>query len=188
MVNRNVRVRTPRRRKAWITYSNSLNDVSPAGPGVVADLLSSGLSDLGVTLAGGVTFMRMVGNMYLAQNGDSAATEFRTRRLGLTWLPGRVAGASTGDAQLPQPLEAGLREATWIQQWELGAIAQTTGNYVAGSPMEPIEMSYRTGIDVTQMRKQPQLDSKLCLVYDGVGFDTDSVDLAVSVAILIALP
>jgi len=189
---RNVRVasrpRTPRRRKVWIGRNTSVDVSTPTSPHIIANLLSQGMSDLGVNYMSGVTVMRIFGNLYLDQRGDDSTPTHDDIKLGIAWLRGDVASAGAGDAQIPEPMLNSYRETDWIQQWNIGGISQTSGNYVARAPLQPVEQSMLR-VDVTQMRKQPQIDSQLCLVGDSAGlWDAGTVFLTIQLQIMCALP
>ena len=181
------RMRTPRKRKVWIRRETSVDVSTDTRPLVVVDLLSAGLSALGVNFASGVTVMRMVGGLQLVAGAQATSAVAFEARLGVAWLPSQIADASPGDGRIPDPAENGLRQTNWIQQWKLYGIEQET-DFLQFKPLDPIE---RSGvlIDVRQMRKQPHLNAKLALIIDGLSnVEAGTVDLDVSIDCMLALP
>lgn len=188
MVTRNrTIVRTPRRSKIWCQYT-SFVDITAGTPGVI-DLLAPTMTNLGLSVASGLTHMRTVGHVALVAGTvpDTTSTVFDRLRLGLLWLTSNIGPTSVGDTNIPEPREHGLWDARWIHQMSLGAFEQNPVNR-AFSPLEPIERSLLQ-VDVTQMRKQPATGARLCLAWDGgSAWTADAVNLEVTLSTLIALP
>lgn len=190
MVTRSTRVRTPRRRKVWAHYNESvtLDGSSPK----VQDMLADYYSDLGAGQQGGLTVMRIVGSLQLTDWIAGATTQSTSDiRIGVAWLDRQVAGAADGDAQVPEPLQAGIRETNWIQQWKLTGTEQSSADVSTGRPAQPQleNLSYMAHIDVTQQRRQPNAGAKLCMVISGgTSFESNTMILENELSVLLALP
>lgn len=180
-------VRTPRRSKIWCQYT-SFVDITAGTPGLV-DLLAPTMTNLGLSVASGLTHLRTVGHVALVAGTTpvTSSAVFDRVRLGLLWQTSNVSSSSVGDTNIPEPREHGLWDTRWIHQMSLAAFEQNTVDYVF-SPLEPIERSLLQ-IDVTQMRKQPATGARFCLAWDGgSAFTADAVNLEVTLSTLIALP
>jgi len=176
-------VRTPRRRKLWAVTNSPLNDMTDTDIHVF-DLLDDAFTDVGFTNFMGLTHMRTVGTLFLTHAGTEATTFiYQPLYVGLAWLSQDEAAL----AGTPKSLLTGTREVEWIQQWIMGAIEAPAGA-AQFSPLVPIEMSVLR-FDVTQMRKQPTADHRLCFVtFGGTSWETDTVDLHIVTSTLVALP
>ena len=181
------RQRTPRKEKVWIGR-NSIVANAITVRAVTAELLSAGLTDLGLNRVQGVTVMRIVGYLQLVNWTAGAVTPaYAGVRLGIAWVPQAIAGAGLDDAQIPVPLNNGLREIRWIQQFDLGGL-ETVAPHVVNTPLEPIEHS-RIEVDITQMSKQPTADHRLCLIQTGPGtVEADTTAIDFKLQIMLALP
>ena len=191
MVMRNTRVRTPRRRKTWAQFNETTVLGSGTSTPKAIDMLGAYYSDLGAGQQGGLTVMRIVGDIRLTQwTGSVASTpDYEEIRIGVAWLDRLVADAGDGDAQIPEALQDGIRETNWIQQWKLGGLEAGTGPIV-GFPLEPVveEISFKQ-VDVTQQRKQPNAGSRLTMVVSGgSGYEVNTVAFQAELSILLALP
>jgi len=176
-------IRTPRKRKFWAVHNEPLIDMTDSDTHVI-DILDNALTDVGLTNFMGMTEMRCIGRLVLNHSGTEATTPiYQPINVGLAWLSQDEAAL----AGTPKPLLTGTRETEWIQQWNMGATEAPAGAYQF-SPLVPIEMSV-LDFDVTQMRKQPAADHRLCLVtYGGSSWESGTVDLHVITNTLVALP
>lgn len=189
MTMRNTRpvARTPRRSKLWCQYT-SFVDITAGTPGLI-DLLAPTMTNLGLNVASGLTHMRTVGKIALVAGTtpNVSGTVVEKVRLGLLWVTPNISSTSVGDTNIPEPREHGTWDARWIHQTSLTALEAAPNNIVF-SPLQPIERSYAE-LDVTQMRKQPTANSRLCLAWDGGStYTADAVNLEVELSVLIALP
>jgi len=189
--NRNF-VRTPRRRKLFIQYNDTITLGSGTNTPKASDMLDQGFTDLGLTNMGGLTFMSARGELSLTQASASPVTSSQqeTIRIGFNWLDPGVASAGDGDGQIPEALLLGVRESKWIQQWQLSAIEPpVAAPVISGALLQPFERSFIGGINVRNMRKQPMADSKLTMVVSaGSSFEVNVVRLNVALLIMLALP
>ena len=190
MVSRNVRVRTPRRRKVWAHFNEAkvLDGASPKS----FDMLSSYYSDLGAGQQGGLTVMRIIGSLQLTDwIAGATSVAISDIRVGIAWLDRLVADAGDGDGQIPEPLQSGIRETNWIQQWKLTGQEQSSADVSVGRPSVPQleRISYITDIDVTQQRKQPNAGARLAIIISGgSNFETSTMVLEPELSIMLALP
>jgi len=181
-------VRTPRRRKMFVQF----NDTSVLGIGTstpkLRDMLGAGLADLGVNALGGLTVMDVRGQIAIHSGIVGAVTQVsQTIRCGYTWVNSAIANAADGDSNIPEPLQAGLREAKWIQQWQFDALEPP--GVLVNSPTEPIETSRIADIHVRNMRKQPSADDTLAFIIDGgSSYETNTMQLVTSLQVMLALP
>lgn len=182
-----TRTRTPRKEKIWIGR-NSIVGNPITVRAITADLLSAGLTDFGITRIQGLTVMRIIGYVQLVNWTAGAVTPaYAGVRLGIAWVPAAIANAGLDDAQIPVPLNNGLREIRWIQQFDLGGL-ETVAPHVVNTPLEPIEHS-RIELDITQMSKQPTADHMLCLIQSGPGtVEADTTAIDFKLQIMVALP
>ena len=193
MVTRNrTFVRTPRRRKLFIQYNNQIGLGVGATTPEIDDMLDQGFTDLGMSNMGGLTVMDVRGKLALEQSVASPAVSSaaQTIRCGYNWFDPGIATAPDGDSQIPEPLQLGVRETKWIQQWEVTAVEPPVGApVIVGAPLSPIESSRIDGIHVRNMRRQPSADSRLCFVISGgSGYEAGTVKLTVALLIMLALP
>lgn len=183
----NQRLRTPRKQKVWIGR-NSIVANAITVRAITAELLSAGLTDIGINRVAGVTVMRILGYVQLVNWTAGAVTPaYSSVRMGIAWVPQAIAGAGLDDAQIPVPLNNGLREIRWIQQFELGGL-ETVAPHVVQTPLLPVEESI-VDLDITQMSKQPTPDHRLCLIQAGpqaVEADTTAIDFKLQT--MLALP
>jgi len=185
-----MRNRTPRRRKVWAQFNEStpLDGSSPKS----LDMLGAYYTDLGAGQQGGLTVMRIVGSLQLTDWTAGATTQaISDIRVGVAWLDRLVADAGDGDAQIPEPLQDGIRETSWIQQWKLTGIEQSSADVAVGRPAQPQldRISYICDIDVTQQRKQPNAGARLAMIISGgSGFETNTMVLEAELSIMLALP
>ena len=180
-------IRTPRRKKAWFNY-HSIVDLSSGTPSIVK-LFDQAQTDLGVSNTPGITVMRAVGNLALtAWTAGATTAAYEGVKIGLAWLDRLTANAGAGDGNIPRPLQIGLRDTRWYQQWELGGL-EYTAPVVLGSPLLPVEDSMIKGIDCTNQQKQQTADQEFCMViHHGGTFETDTTRLSVNLDFLVALP
>ncbi len=188
--NQNVQIRTPRRRKVWLE-SHGFYDVS-TNANLTVKVLDNALSAMGFVQANGLTVMRTVGSISLCHGSvNAAAAEWEWVRCGLGWVSQAIADASTGDAQWPEPLQDGLRENRWIQQWILGAFSKTsgtTGAFEQANATGTPELAFKE-VDVRQQSKQPNLDSVLVFRMNGTtAWTATSMWMRIDLSFLVALP
>ena len=186
MTNRNRQfTRTPRKDKLWLhakgaqAFGTGSQVLSPT------DLLSAGLSDIGVNLAQRLTCMRIVGKLRVVEISDATTPAYAGVTVGIAWVPTAIVSAGAADAQIPDPDE-NLNEAQWLQVWTMGALEPATA--ILGQPAQPVEDSIQV-VDVRQMRKQPTADYKLAFitrVLDTVESNTMSIQF--DLRIMLALP
>ena len=189
--NRNF-TRTPRRRKLFIQYEKfhtlGIGTASPK----IDDMLDAGFTDLGMSNMGGLTVMDVRGSIQLQQWTASPASSSSSQDIGIgyNWFDPLLAQAGDGDGQIPSPNQLGVRETKWIQQWSLRAVEPpVAAPVIVGAALEPIETSFKDGIHVRNMRKQPSADSRLAIVIDGGStYEANVVTLRVSLLIMLALP
>ena len=190
MVSQRTRIRTPRRRKVWAQFNQSIA-VDGSSP-TVEDMLETYYSDLGAGQQGGLTLMRMVGSLQLTDwTAGATSQSIGDVRVGVAWLDRNVASAGDGDAQIPEPLQDGVRETNWIQQWKLTGIEQGSADVATGRPAQPQldRLSYITDIDVTQQRRQPNASARLAMVVTRPGtFESNTMVLEAELSLLLALP
>lgn len=187
MTMQRSRVRTPRRRKVWIVKNFGVTDFVQANRWIVGDILSAGLVQMGLAAPMGMTCMRIVGQLWLGAAASATTPAFSTVRLGFAWVPNDVAGAGVGDAQIPEPLEEGVRETQWIQQGYIAGF-EVGGTPLVGTPLDPQETSIWK-FDITAMRKQPTGNARLVLIADGgASFETDTVEIRGYTNTMVALP
>lgn len=180
--------RTPRRRKAIVVYGGSITLGTGTSSPKVEDMLGTAKSELGVSHMLGVTVMDVRGSIGLARFTADGTGAHGTVQVGYTWLDPRVASAGDGDAQIPLPLDLGLRDTRWIQQWELQGQEPPTGS-PAGLPLLPVDTSTKLDIHVRNMMKAPTAASQLSLVVaGGTTFGTNTTFLDVRLQIMLALP
>lgn len=186
-MQRSNRVRTPRRSKLWCQYTSYV-DITAGTPGLV-DLLAPTMTNLGLSVASGLTHMRTVGRVALVAGTtpETTGTTWDKVRLGLLWVGSNISPSAVGDTNIPEPREHGLWDARWVHQMSLAAFEQNAVGQVF-SALEPIERSVLE-IDVTQMRKQPSTGARFCLAWDGgSAFTADAVNLEVELSVMVALP
>lgn len=187
------RVRVPRKSKVWATTYQS-NPVIPVDLGtgqarIIADLLADYRTSMGISNTDRVTAMRIVGSATLIDGGASTLTSLFEYRLGIAWVSAAIASATAGDAQIPEPLVDGVREAQWIQTRQLYGV--TDSSLAFPHPAQGV-VTMQVGqhvwdFDITQMRKQPTPDSKLCLIGEGIIDANQDVDLNFTISTMIAL-
>ena len=184
--------RTPRRRKLFIQYNGQFVLGSGTTTPKVRDMLDQGFTDLGMANMGGLTFMRATGSIALKAWTAVPATSSQAEkiRIGINWLDPQVAAAGDGDGQIPEPLQLGVRESKWIQQWSVSAVEPpVAAPIIVGAALDPIETSRVDGLNVRNMRKQPSADSKLAMVVSGGStFELNVVQVEVDLLIMLALP
>jgi len=177
--------RTPRKEKLWIhakgaqAFSTGAMILSPS------DLLSAGLSDLGVNLGQRLTCMRIVGKLRVVELSDATSPAYIGSTTGIAWVQSSIVSASAADAQIPDPDE-NLNEAQWLQVWVMGGVEAASS--VAGKPADPIEDSLQL-VDVRQMRKQPTVDYKLAIITRVLDTaEAGTMSLVFDLRIMLALP
>lgn len=192
MTNRNRPiVRTPKRRKVWAQFNESLVLGTGTSTPKAIDMLEAYYSDLGAGQQGGLTVMRIVGSFQLTDwTAGDATPMYQDIRFGVTWLDKNISDAADGDGNIPEALQDGVREHVWIQQWKLSALEQDSADVNVGRPAQPqVENISFIHVDVTQMRKQPTAASKLSLcVSGGSSWGANTVILETELSILLALP
>lgn len=187
--------RTPRKTKLW-----SFNSETPVtGTALVtstqaqvvkSDLLAGMTAETGLNKPYGLTVMRIIGDIQLTQSTANAQSGRVDIFYGIGWLNSRVAGAGSGDAQIPRPWFLGAREASWIYSGHLWG-QMDTGVASSGStnPLGDPNIKSVDYLDVLQMRKQPTADSQLALVANVVLSTANIASvLSVSLGIMVALP
>jgi len=188
MTTQRLRTRTPRQKNIWLGVTGGVQ--YPANPTstVVAEILDQGMQTIGVNRLQGVTVKRIVADLWLSQFTAAAASPANAFvQWGITWVPDNIANAGPGDAQIPEPMAFGLREAPWIQQGLLQGIEYSTSVQV-GRILERVETSF-VRLDITQMRKQPTIDHRLVLITDGPSaVELNTVQLTIRGMALIGLP
>ena len=180
-------VRTPRREKLW-AVTNSFTTIPTVTPTVFLEPLDTTFVKMGITTLAGLTFIRAFGRLTLIYLADAATPNWSWVRIGLIWVREEVVNAGDGDAQLPELLEDGVRQAEWIQQWEIGGIEQNQ-NIGTFAPLDGARHGYGTvEFDVTQMRKQPTVNHRLCLIADTTGgYETGTVGVHIQMSCMVAL-
>lgn len=180
------RFKTPRKEKMWV--GRNISATYPAAPTttVITELLSSGLSDMGVDRMQKVTVMRIFGELRLIAAGAATTAAVANVDWGIAWVNEDIAGATAGDSQIPIPMNDGLREELWIQQGNLLGL-EYESPVVSAAPLLPIETSI-AHIDITQQRKQPLVNSRLVLITNGPGsVEANSVAFDVNLQLMLAL-
>ena len=193
MVMRNrVVIRTPKRRKVWAHFNDSIVLGSGTSSPKVNDMLEDYFADQGAGQQGGLTVMRIVGKITAENHTQGATTDVTENvRLGIIWLDSQLAAASDGDSQIPEPAQNGAREGNWIQQWVATVTEQSSASVQQNAPCQPqLEgVSYFPYVDVRQQRKQPNAAAKLCFVTSGgSGFESNTVRIQPELDVLLALP
>lgn len=181
-----VMQRTPRKDKMWIGRNASLNFGAGDLTQVAFELLSAGLSDMGVSRMSKVTVMRIFGSIRLIGVSGATTPAAASVDWGIAWVSENIANAAEGDGQIPQPMVDGLRETTWLQQGNLLGL-EPEAPLVAALPLEPLETSI-VNVDITQQRKQPTVDSRLVLITEGpINAESGTVAIDINLQIMLAL-
>ena len=159
--------RTPRRQKVWTSEKST--DAGQlvafaANPQVLIDLLTNLKTDLGTGRPpSGSTVMRIVGTLQPGNSSACTINEINALSWGIAWVSNAIANATVGDGQIPDPDEAGLREAQWLQRGKLFYRTNNGTNLPASATGRMLD-SGTMRVDITQMRKQPTADSELVLI------------------------
>lgn len=170
----------------WV--GRNVSTTYPAAPTttVVSELLSSGLTDMGIDRMQKVTVMRIFGFLRLIAVGAATTAATANVDWGIAWVNEDIAGATAGDSQIPIPMNDGLREELWINQGNLLGL-EYEAPVVSAAPLLPLETS-STIIDITQQRKQPHVNSRLVLITNGPGVvEASTVAFDVNLQIMLAL-
>ena len=188
MTTQRTLVRTPRKRKIWAGRHTSVT-LSSANAPQMDDQLDPTLSDLGLSDMAGVTVMRAVGSVALITSiSDATTPRYMNVRCGWIWLDQRLATASSGDTNIPRPLQDGTRDGRWYHQELLGGLEQTAP-IVTGTPLGGWDTESMVRFDVTNMQKSPNASAKFMLVFQHqLTSQANTVALRIEVDYLLALP
>lgn len=184
------RVRTPRRRKVWLQRRTFIDISTPASPSVIDEPLAPGLTAMGIESLGGLTLMRCFGRLTLIAGGDATTPAWDWFRVGLIWVTDEIANSGASATRAPEPLQDGVRQDRFIQQWELGAVESNLG--LTGIPLNG--SAQRNGyesveFDFTQMAKQPTVNHRMILMgTGGTLWEAGTVDLDIQMSFMVALP
>lgn len=188
MTTRGIRTRTPRRRKVWAHQTNLQSageQLSAGNVEIAVDLLDSFKTDRGVNNVEGVTVMRIVGKLFLGNAATATNSDFGFVPWGIAWVSDTIASQGAGHVSIPNPNEPGTREAQWIQRGVIG------GQSVVGAA-EVYAFLGQNGamadLDITQMRKQPSVDSQLVLITENGFSANEDATLHWSLSTMLALP
>ena len=176
--------RVPRKAKVWATRFTEEIECDQ-NQEVYVDLLSEFRTDVGISALTGVTAMRIVGNMSLGNHSTASTSSPGLLGWGIAWVSSAIAGLSSGDATIPDPIVGGVREAEWLSRGVLRG-TNTASSKVLFSAQGQNESF--VNLDIKQMRKQPSPDHRLVLITNNGFSATQDVFLNVLLHTMIALP